>query len=1068
MADSRQDGERGLRIEHRPGEVWRLIAAVLAEGNERVAAMRGDRSLSCSTVAGRSAALAERLRAAGVGPERPVAVLVEDGLDLLVACLAVFRAGGVYLPMDPEWPAGRLAAVLADARPVVAIVSGGTPPIEVPTLPVEAGNSGGYGHGGWPEPEPEQAAYLTYTSGSTGRPKGVLVSHGALANRMLWWQRTYPLRAGDVLLATASPSFDISVWELLAGLLAGARLVLAEHRVHGIVPYLQELMSARRVTVAHLVPSVLDELLAGMADGERLDLRLAVCGGESVPPSLRDRLLDRSDARLVHAYGPTETTITVVHDECRRGDPADAVPLGRPMHNTAMAIVDTEGRRVPLGESGELVIGGAALARGYLGLPAETAARFVPDSLGLDPAGGGRLYRTGDRVRRLPDGRILFLGRLDDQFKVRGHRVDPAEIESLLQQHPAVNRAAVRPAGAGNGTEGHRVVAYIQGDAEPERLREHLADRVAQAVVPTRWVFLERFPLMPNGKVDRAALPEAPDRVEGPVSEAGTELERELCALWADLLGVGSVGAADDFFALGGHSLIATRTVAAVWHRHRVRLSLADVLRARTVAELATRVEKLAAGEREPEPVPVSTVADELPLSRAQARILFEEEFLGGPGLFSVPVLTRWRGPVDETALRAALDGLVRRHPTLRSALAEDTEPARLLVGAATEVPFSREDLRALDPAARATRVAEAEEEMLAEPFDLGRPPLLRARLARLDEEEHVFLLVLHHLVCDRWSMRVLVEDLHELYAAARAGRAPRLDPPAHPLATVARPGGEAETARILDYWTSRLDGVPLDLDLTVGRRLRADHGHRAGRVLRLLPPERAAALAELCSARGVTPFMVLLAAFQVLLHRFSDANDVVVGAPVADRDLPGAEAVVSMLVHTVPLRADLRGNPRFAEVLDQCREAVLAAHQHQAVPIERLAGALGRRRGSGHHPLMRHLMVWEDSPGPPVELPGVTAEPMRPSARTTAFDLTLIARAWADEIDLELEFNQDALDASAAETLADAFTTSFADFLAEPNLRIGAARLTERTPAPGLVGPVEPPAPGLVGPVEE
>ncbi|WP_216207488.1 non-ribosomal peptide synthetase [Amycolatopsis aidingensis] len=1058
MADSRQDRERGPEAGYRPDRMWRLIAGVLAEGGERVAAVCGQRSLSHAELDGRSAALAERLRAAGAGPERPVAVLVEDGLDLLVACLAVFRAGGVYLPVDPAWPAGRRAAVLSDARPVAAVVSGAAPPVEVPTVPVEAGTAG---PGRWPEPEPDQAAYLMYTSGSTGRPKGVLATHGGLANRMLWWQRAYPLRQEDVLLATASPGFDIAVWELLAGLLAGARLVLAEHRVHGIVPYLQELMAAERVTVAHLVPSVLAELLAGMTDGDRLGLRLAVCGGEAVPPSLRDRLLSRSDARLVHAYGPTEATITVVHDECLPGEPADVVPLGRQMPGATVAIVDTEGRPVPDGAAGELLLGGAALARGYLGRPAETASRFVPDWLGLGPA-GGRLYRTGDRARRLPDGRILFLGRLDDQFKVRGHRVDPAELESLLHQHPAVRRAAVRLAGSGNGA-GQQVVAYVQGGAEPAQLRAHLADRVAQAVIPTRWVFLDRFPLTPNGKVDHAALPEPPRQAEQPREEAGTELERELCALWADLLGLGSVGVADDFFALGGHSLIATRTVATVWQRHRVRLSLADVLRARTVAELAKRVEKLAAAEHHPRHQPVGAAADQLPLSHAQARILFEEEFLGGPGLFSVPVLTRWQGPVDEPALRAALDGLVRRHPVLRAALAEDAEPARLVVGPAAEVPLAREDLRGLDPAARAARVAEAAEEMLAEPFDLSRPPLLRARLARLAEQEHVFLLVLHHLVCDRWSMQVLTDDLHELYAAARARRAPRLDPPAHPAAALTRPD-EAETERILDYWIRRLDGVALDTDLMVGRRHRKDNGHRAGRALRLLSSGQAAALSGLCAEHGVTPFMVLLAAFQVLLHRFSGADDLVVGAPVADRDLPGAENVVSMLVHTLPLRADLRGNPRFAEVLDQCRESVLAAHQHQAVPIERLAGALGRRRGSGHHPLMRYLVVWEDSPGPPVRLPGVTAEPMRPCARTTAFDLTLIARAWAGEIDLELEFNQDTLDTTAAETLAEALTAMLADFLADPRLRIGAARLAEGAPPAGLLGPVRPQAPGLVG----
>ncbi|GAA1284267.1 amino acid adenylation domain-containing protein [Saccharothrix xinjiangensis] len=1051
MTDS-SEWERGARVDHGPGRLWRSIAAVLAGGGARVAAVRGAGSLSFAELDTRTAALARRLRVVGLGAERPVAVLAEDGLDQLVACLAVFRAGGVYLPVDPRWPAGRRAAVLADAGPA-AVVADAAPDVEVPVLPVHAEGDEVAGDVPWPEPEPERAAYLVYTSGSTGRPKGVLVTHGSLANRMLWWQHEYPLGPDDVLMATASPAFDIAVWELLAAFLGGARLVIAEHRVHGVVPHLPELMTAHRVTAAHFVPSVLEELLDWMADGGRVDLRLVVCGGEAVPPSQRDRLLALSDARMVHAYGPTETTITVVHDECRVDDPAGGIPLGGPMHNAAVAVVDAEGRRAPVGVAGELVVGGVPLARGYLGRPGETAARFVPDWLGLDPRGGGRVYRTGDRARRLPDGRIEFLGRVDDEFKVRGHRVDPAEIESLLHQHPRVGRAAVRLA------DGAHVVAYLQGAAEPAELRAHLADRLPQAVIPTRWVRLDRFPLTANGKIDYAALPAARVPAGDPDGDPATPLERELAALWARDLGLDAVGVSDDFLALGGHSLLATRTAAAAWRRHRVRLSPADVLSARTVAALARRVEELAATAPEPVGAPPDEAVAELPLTHAQARILFEEEFLGGPGLFTVPVPTRWRGPVDVAVLGAALDGLVRRHTVLRAALADDDGPARLAVQEAARVPLVVEDLRALDPAEREARVEAAGEEAASEPFDLRRPPLLRARLVRLADEEHVFLLVLHHLVCDRWSMRLLAEDLRELYASALDGREPRLDPPASPVA-VPRTGAEDDLA----HWLRRLDGAELDGDLAVGSRHRVDHGHRAGRVLRLLPPDRTAALSALCAARGVTPFMVLLAAFQVLLHRFSDADDVVVAVPVDGRDEPGAYDVVTMLVNTVPLRADLRGNPRFSDVLDRTREEVREAAEHQSAPIERLAGALGRRRGAGHHSLMRHMLVWEDSLGVPVELPGVVAEPMRPPSHTTAFDLTLIARAVPDGIDLELEFNHDVLDVPSATLVADGFTALVDDVLADPDVRVGDTRLTGAPVEPVLAGPVEPPAPLVVG----
>ncbi|QUF04053.1 amino acid adenylation domain-containing protein [Actinosynnema pretiosum subsp. pretiosum] len=1130
MRDS-EEWERGARVDHGPGGLWRSIAAVLAGGGARAAVVRGARSLSFAELDARTSALAGRLRAAGVGAERPVAVLAEDGVDQVVACLAVFRAGGVYLPVDPAWPAGRRAAVLADAGPAAVVVGGaldggvagtgalhaGAPgagstdavlAAEAPVLPVHVGDDEGAEGVPWPEPERDQAAYLVYTSGSTGRPKGVLVTHGALANRMLWWQGEHPLGPDDVLMATASPAFDIAVWELLAAFVGGARLVIAEHRLRGVVPHLPELMTDHRVTVAHFVPSVLEELLGWMADGGRVGLRLVVCGGEAVPPSQRDRLLALSGARMVHAYGPTETTITVVHDECRADDPAPGLPLGRPMHNAAVAVVDADGRRAPVGVAGELVVGGVPLARGYLGRPGETAARFVPDWLGLGPA-GGRVYRTRDRARRLPDGRIEFLGRVDDEFKVRGHRVDPAEIESLLHQHPLVGRAAVRLA------DGAHVVAYLQGSADPAELRAHLADRLPLAVIPTRWVRLDRFPLTPNGKVDYAALPAAPARANGqdgqggqgnqhgpdgpdspdspdgrgdqvsrhdpddpnhpngqgsqngshgqsglpgPHGRATTALERELAELWARDLGLDAVGVSDDFLALGGHSLLATRTAAAAWRRRRVRLSPADVLSARTVAALARRIEELAVSAPEPAAATADEAPAELPLTSAQERILFEEEFLGGPGLFTVPVPTRWRGPVRVPELRTALDALVRRHPVLRAALADDGGPVRLVLHEAAPVPLVVEDLRALAPAAREARVVAAGEEAAAEPFDLHRPPLLRARLLRLADEEHVFLPVLHHLVCDRWSMRLLAEDLRELYASALDGRAPRLGPAASPVA-VPRAGSGHD----LDHWLRRLDGAALDGDLAVGPRHRADHGHRAGRVLRLLPAERTAALNALCAARGVTPFVVLLAAFQVLLHRFSDSDDVVVAVPVDGRDAPGAYDVVTMLVNTVPLRADLRGDPRFSDVLDRARDEAREAVAHQAAPMGRLAGALGLRRGAGHHSLMRHMLVWEDSLGVPVELPGVVAEPMRPPSHTTAFDLTLIARAVPDGVDLELEFNHDVLDAASAALVADGFTALVDHVLADPDVRIGRTRLTGAPVEPVLAGPVAPPAPPVL-----
>ncbi|WP_149100738.1 non-ribosomal peptide synthetase [Actinoplanes teichomyceticus] len=1046
--------ECGPRSGRGDADLLTALARRLAGEGERTAVVCAGAAYSYRDLDRRSAALAQRLRAAGAGPETTVAVHGEASAELIIACLAVLRAGAVYVPVDAAWPAGRTAAVLADARPAALVTCGPTAPaFDGPRLTTGPGDDTGAGPAGeWSPVHPDQAAYLMYTSGSTGRPKGVVVTRRGLTNRLLWWQERHPVDPDDVLLQTASCGFDISVWEILAGLIAGARVVVSEHRRYGIVPYLSDLLVSERVTVTHLVPSVLEQLAGDGAPGAGRGLRLVVTGGEVVTPALRDRCLAWTGATLVQAYGPTEASISVLHGRCRAGEPADCVPLGTALSDTAVAIVDGDGRRVPAGVAGELVVAGAALARGYHGRPAETAARFRPDALGLDHTGAGRVYHTGDRARYLPDGTVQFLGRVDDELKIHGHRVDPAAIEALLHAVPGVRRAVVRPATDAAG--GTRLVAYVTGDHDdPAVLRAHLAEQLPQPLVPTGWVILDALPLTPTGKVDHRALPDVGAGGTGaPVTgrPPRSELERDLCRLWARLLGVAEVHPDDDFFALGGHSLVATRVIAAVWAEHDIRLTFSDVMGSRTVAALASLVQDRRGAAEAPGSPPPGAAGPgpegPLALTAAQLRVLFEEEFLGGPGVFSVPVTTRWRGPVDEARLRAALNGLAARHPLLRAGVLAGGEQPRLVLADRVEVPFAVSDLGALPPAERDERLDAELAAMLSEPFELARPPLLRARLIRLGGDESVFAVVLHHLVCDRWSMEVLFDDLHRLYDAAEPPS------PAAPDAVLAllrhlqaRDASSAE--RDLSYWAGRLAGVEFDSELRVGRRAVDGHGHLAGSWRWHLPPELTDRLRRLCADRAVTPFMVLLAAFQTLLHRYSDGDDVVVGTPVADRDSPHAATLVGMLVNTVPLHAHLGGDPSFAGLLDDVRRTTLAALEHHAVPIDQLSRRLGRRRGLGHHPLIRYLLVWEDSPGVVARLPGVVAEARTPPVRVTAFDLTLIARADQATVGLELEFNRDRFDEQAARLLASSFTDLLRALLADPDARVGAVALAPLLP---------------------
>ncbi|MGW7514342.1 amino acid adenylation domain-containing protein [Streptomyces sp. NPDC054796] len=1173
--------ERGPRIARNPVDLWGALADRLRTGGDRTAVVCADRALSYRELDARTAALARALRAAGTTAETPVAVSVPASAELLVACLAVFRAGGVYVPLDPEWPPERTAAILDDVRPVAVLAAAGTDirwdgPLLI--LKDGAGSDGPDGAGrpdgldgsevtgsrdpaggGRAEPWPfegaegqreagaataDRAACVFYTSGSAGPAKGVVVTHRGLVNRMTWWQENHPLHPDDVLLQCASPGFDISLWELLAAPLAGARLVVAEHREHGIVPYLPRLLRAQGVTVAHFVPSVLGELTRACGPGERLPLRLAVCGGETVSPTLRDAFLACCPGTLVHAYGPTEATITVLHDVCDtaaavrdtgadpdkgggpgRG-PERGVPLGRPLSNTTVALLGPDGRRVPVGSPGEIALGGDPLARGYHGAPGRTASRFgpVPDSDGEDGRDGGhggdvgeRLYRTGDRARYLPDGRLEFLGRADEEFKIHGHRVDPAEIEGLLHRHPAVRRASVqllddragRPAVVAFVAAGERAADESWAGALRGDLRAYLAVRLPRPVVPTRWVVRETFPLGSAGKTDREALRTEALRTgalraetsrAAAVHPADTDtsgtgdgggggdrrtgngaLERALCTLWEELLDVDRVSPEDDFFALGGHSLVATRTLTAVWRDHGVLLRLADVMEGRTVAELARRIEAMRAaapaagtepvtqpgsggtlsGADAPDTAESTTTPEWLPLSNAQQRVLFEEEFLGA-GAFNVPVATRWRGPLDAEVLRDALAELTHRHAMLRGAVEHDTARLRIVPAGEVPLPFAVEDLTAPGPdtvpspgpdtvpSADASgshglpgeeRLAARLAELLADPFDLASAPLLRARLLRLSPHDHVFVLVLHHIVCDRWSVEVLFRELRELYTAALEGRAAVLpDTGAAHLGHAAAVRRQEERAGAeIEHWRRRLDGAEFDIELLVGGHRPAEPAHRAGLVAWQLAPERAAALRAVCVARGVTPFVFLLAAFQVLLHRFSTADNLVVGAPVADRDLSESDGVVGMLVNTVPLRADLRGNPRFAELLTETRGRVLEAYEHHAVPVERLAAALGQRRSAGHHPLVQFMLAWEESAGVEAALPGCTAEPVRPPAPVTAYDLTLVARELPDGLALELEFSRDLFDEAAAGVLAEAFGTLLDAFTADGgSARIG------------------------------
>src|SRR5947209_3677081 len=681
------------------------------------------------------------------------------------------ESGGAYLPLDPEYPAERLDYMLRDTG-VKLLLTQQRLADRLQDGPAQLISLDGYGTPFASEDaenprhvaSADNLAYVIYTSGSTGRPKGVMVTHRAICNHLLWRQSAYPLGEADRFLHKASFSFDISVWEIFGTLAAGATLVMARPGGQRTADYLMSLLAEQGVTVAHFSPPALEALLAEPGVSECRSLMRVFCGGEALSAELQERFFSLLDARLHNQYGPTETTVDVTCRDCEPGDVGRRPPIGRPIANTQTYILDGTLRPVPVGVTGELFIGGASLARGYYNSPGLTAEKFIPDPFATSP--GARMYRTGDLARHLPAGEIEFLRRADQQVKLRGYRVELHEIELALGEHTAVRRAVAAVTGEGAG---RRLVAYVAAEdgrsPTAEELRRHAAATLPEYMVPQLFVTLPELPLTPTGKVDRRALP-APEQFRQETSDpyvaprGGTE--EVLAELWRELLPGQAVGVHDNFFDLGGHSLSASRLIARVRHLFGIELPLRTLFEEPTMAGLAERIERvLRAGQAaEDAPLRRANRGEDLPASFAQERLWFLEQLEPGSGAYSVPIGIRISGHLDAPALGLALNEVVRRHEVLRTTFAvSDGRPVQV-VSPACPVELTRLDLRPRPDGARRDVLHALLRRDLEQPFNLAEGPLLRVKLLRLDEEDHLLLLTMHHIVSDGWTVGVLLKEL--------------------------------------------------------------------------------------------------------------------------------------------------------------------------------------------------------------------------------------------------------------------------------------------------------------------
>ncbi len=1071
-----------------PAPVHALVAEQAARTPDAVAVVAAGASLTYAGLSARADALAAELRALGAGPEARVGICMERSAEMVVALLAVLRAGAAYVPLDPEYPAERLAYMLADSGAGVLltqerlrgtlpefggvmVVCDGTP---FPPAPSPARGEGendtaelqgqealpqNWGVASLSEPgggaaadasvvsvDPDNAAYVIYTSGSTGRPKGVVVPHGALANHVRWMQRDLPLSAGDRVLQKTPFSFDASVWEFWAPLVAGGTLVMAEPGAHREPARLVRALAGERITVAQFVPSLLSAVLEEDARAWTTARRV-FCGGEALPAELAARARATLGAEVVNLYGPTEACIdaTFAVASGTSSGPGATVPIGRAVANARAFVLGPEGEPAPVGVPGELYLGGAGLARGYAGRPGLTAERWVPDALSGEA--GARLYRTGDRVRWLAPGALEWLGRTDEQVKLRGFRVEPGEVEAALLAHPAVREAAVAVRGEGGDA---RLVGWIVpagASFDPDDVRRHLGERLPAHMAPSALVVLDALPRTPGGKLDRRALP-APD-ASGPAGAdaahrpRGVE-EEVLAGIWATVLGV-EPGARDDFFALGGHSLLAARVVARVRQALGVEVPLRAVFDAPTLKGLAAVVagRRRAGGAALP---PLRRVPRDdrgaLPLSFAQERLWVIDRMEPGSAAYNIPAALRLSGRLDVAALEHALSEVVRRHEALRTTLAERGGRPVQVVHPAAPVVLPVADLSALPDAERGAALRRLAAEEAARPFDLAAGPLLRVALLRLGGEEHVLLLTVHHAVGDAWSTSVLLGDL-----AAAYGGAALPDLPVQ-YADFAAWQRAWLTGDVLDahrgWWRGRLAGAPPALELPTDRPRPAAWSGRGAAHPFALAPELSGALKALARAEGATPFMVLLAAWQVLLGRWSGQDDVVVGTPVAGRTAAETEGLVGLFVNTLALRVDLSGDPPFREVVARVRDAALGAYAHQELPFERLVEELGVRRDLARNPVFQVVFALQNTPGLPVEMSGVRLEVEGAESATAKFDLALAMAESGDGFQAALEYAVDLFDRETAERMAAHFRVILEGIAAGPSRRVSELPLVE------------------------
>ena len=1007
---------------------------------EAIALSFEDQHLTYGELNRRANKLARYLQKLGVEPEMPVGICMERSAEMVLGLLAALKAGGAVVALDPTYPKERLAFMIEDARMSVLLAQERTtellPKGNVRTVCLDSD---------WhliareDDDNPSSAVtsgnlvYTIYTSGSTGLPKGVGMSHRAFLNLLYWQYHQSALSQKARTMQFATFGFCVSFQEVFSTFLSGGTLVLVSEATRRDVDGLVDFLENNAIERLHLPFASLKHLAEASCNSNKLPTRLReiITAGEQlqITPSINTLLSRLQDCSLHNQYGASETHVVTSCSLFGSPDDWPAIPpIGRPIANTQIYLLDNYLQPVPIGVIGTVYVGGECLTRAYQNDPALTAEKYLPNPFTLLP--GARLYRTGDLARFLPDGSLLYLGRADSQVKIRGYRIELGEVEAVLSQHPGVREVAVtaREDETGNKALVAYLVAETEHRIETGEVRSYLKERLPEYMIPSAFLLLDHFPLTPNGKLDLPALPAPAASIFSHSAEyfaARTITEELLCGIWAEVLKVERVGIDDNFFDLGGHSLLATQVISRMRHIFGQGTALRLLFEYPRVRELAQQVERERRETAGVEVKPLRAVAREaagLPLSYAQQRLWFLAQMEPESSFYNMPAAVRMRGALKIEMLQQALNAVVARHESLRTSFSLLDEQPVQLIAEAVSLSMPLIDLSHLDEAEREaalTRQAEAE---AGTGFDLREAPLLRVRMLRLAQDEHVLLLTMHHIISDGWSMGVLVREVGALYEAYERGEESALEELEVQYVDYAvwqreRLKGE-ELERELGYWREQLRGAPAVLELPTDRVRPPVQSYEGSEQTFTLSAELSDSLQKLSRQHGVTLFMTLLAAWQVLLSRYAGQEDVVVGSPIANRQRIETEGLIGFFVNMLVLRTKIEDGDSFQTLVERVREVCLEAYTHQDVPFEKLVEDLHVERSLSYTPMFQAVFSMQNASKETLELREITLERVDVENRLTKFDLTLSMSETEEHISGSLAYNTAIFDASTIQRM--------------------------------------------------